>query len=344
MTPDIALFIGLDGIVTGALYAALAIGLIVVFAVTRIIFVPIGEFVTFGALTLAALADGRVPGTAVLMPILGLAAFLADRWQGRRRPMAGLWRGAARDLGLPGLVYLATLWLAPLKPGLAVTVPLTFALVVPLGSQLYRLAFRPLADQSVLVLFIAAIGLHLALTGLGLIAFGPEGYKVDAFWEASFDLGPVPVTGQSVLIIGTALALMLGLWLFLGATRAGKALRAVAINRTGARLVGIPTDRAGEVALLIAAAIGTLSGLMIITTTTVFYDTGFIIGLKGFVAAIVAGLGSAPMAVAAAVFVGLVESFAAFWASAFREAIVFSLIVPVLVWRSVVSPAHDEEV
>ena len=344
MTPDIALFIGLDGVVTGALYALLAIGLIVVFAITRIIFVPIGEFVTFGALTLAALVDGRVPGTAWLVPAMGLAAFLTECVRMRQRfDGRALLRRAVTDLALPLAVLAATYRIAPMKLPVLVAIPLTLLLVVPLGSYLYRLAFRPLADLSPLVLFIAAIGVHLAMTGLGLVAFGPEGYKIDALWDASFDLGPVPVSGQNLLIVGLALSLMLGLWLLFGWTRLGKGLRAVAVNRTGARLVGIPTERAGEIALGLAGAIGALAGMLVVSTTTVFFDTGFIIGLKGFVAAIIGGLGATPPAVLAAFGVGLVEAFAAFWASAFKEAIVFSLILPVLFWRSIVSPAHDEE-
>jgi branched-chain amino acid transport system permease protein len=92
----------------------------------------------------------------------------------------------------------------------------------------------------------------------------------------------------------------------------------------------------------LAAFIGALSGLLIGPTTTVFYDSGFLIGLKGFVAAVFAGLSSFPMALAGAVSLGLVESFGAFWASAFKEVIVFTVILPVLLWRSLVD-RHGEE-
>jgi branched-chain amino acid transport system permease protein len=91
-----------------------------------------------------------------------------------------------------------------------------------------------------------------------------------------------------------------------------------------------------------AAFIGALSGLLIGPTTTVFYDSGFLIGLKGFVAAVFAGLASYPQALVGAVLVGLLESFSSFWASAFKEVIVFSSILPVLLWRSLRDP-HGEE-
>jgi branched-chain amino acid transport system permease protein len=83
--------------------------------------------------------------------------------------------------------------------------------------------------------------------------------------------------------------------------------------------------------------------LLIGPTTTVFYDSGFLIGLKGFVAAVVAGLASYPGALVGALFVGVVESFGSFWASAFKEVIVFTLILPVLLWRSISSGHSDEE-
>ena len=77
--------------------------------------------------------------------------------------------------------------------------------------------------------------------------------------------------------------------------------------------------------------------------TTVYYDTGFLVGLKGFVGAIVGGLVSYPVAAAGALLVGLLESFSSFWASAFKEVIVFTLIIPVLVWRSLTTRHVEEE-
>jgi branched-chain amino acid transport system permease protein len=91
-----------------------------------------------------------------------------------------------------------------------------------------------------------------------------------------------------------------------------------------------------------AAFIGTLSGLLIGPSTTVYYDSGFLIGLKGFVAAVFAGLTSFPLALGGALGVGLIESFGSFWASAFKEVIVFTAILPVLLWRSFVDRDHED--
>jgi branched-chain amino acid transport system permease protein len=132
------------------------------------------------------------------------------------------------------------------------------------------------------------------------------------------------------------------MYFFFGRTMLGKALRATAMNRTGARLMGIPTGLAGDLSFAMAALIGAVSGLLIAPLTTVYYDTGFLIGLKGFVAAILGALVSYPLAVAGALLVGLLEAYASFWASAFKEVIVFTLIIPVLWWRSV-RTHHVEE-
>ena len=74
-----------------------------------------------------------------------------------------------------------------------------------------------------------------------------------------------------------------------------------------------------------------------------YYDTGFLVGLKAFVGAIIGGLVSYPIAAAGALLVGLLESFSSFWASAFKEVIVFTLIIPFLLWRSLTSRVIEEE-
>jgi branched-chain amino acid transport system permease protein len=207
---------------------------------------------------------------------------------------------------------------------------------------LYRLAYRPIASASVLMLLIVSVALHGVMVGLGLLFFGAEGSRTPAFSDLRFDLGGIQVTGQSLVVVGVTVALVFAMFRFFGSTMIGKALRATAMNRVGARLMGIPTDLSGDLSFALAGVIGAVSGLLIGPLTTVYYDTGFLIGLKGFVAAIVGGLASYPMALAGALLVGQLESFSSFWASAFKEVLVFTLIIPVLWWRSMQS-VHVEE-
>jgi branched-chain amino acid transport system permease protein len=340
MDVSILLILIQDGFVNGAIYALLALSLVLVFAVTRVILIPQGEFVSFAALTYAALGEGRVPGSIWLLGGLGGAAFLRSCWRLRGRALAAL---ALETLALPAAIAAVALWLAPHRPGVAVAALLSLAIIAPMGPYLYRLAFRPMAEASVLVLLIASVGAHLALSGVGLLIFGPEGSRGPAFSNAVLTFGEVVVTGQSLWILGLAVLSMAGLYLFFGHTLLGAALRATAVNRLGARLVGIPIARSGWIAFALAGLIGAASGVLIAPLTTIYYDSGFLIGLKGFVAGIVGALASYPLAVAAAIGVGIVEALASFWASSFKEVIVFTVIIPVLLWRSLRHQAMEDE-
>ena len=334
----------LDGVTNGAVYGLLALATVLVFAVTRVIFIPQGEFVAYGALTLALLQLGRVPGTVWLLVALAAIAAVLDVADAVRRGLrpAQLLRGLLRTLLLPALVAAVTAWAAPQKFPLLVQSALALAIVTLLGPLVYRLAYQRLADASVLVLLIVSVGVHFALTGLGLVFFGAEGFRNPPFWDARFVAGPLMLSGQTVIIFAAATALIVGLYVFFERTLRGKALRATAVNRLGARLMGISTSSAGKLSFGLAAFMGALSGLLIGPTTTIFYDSGFLIGLKGFVAAIFGGLASYPAAALGALLVGVLESFSSFYASAFKEVIVFTLIIPVLLWRSF-QHGHDDE-
>ncbi len=344
MDSTIFLFLVQDGVINGAIYALAAIALVLVFAVTRVILVPQGEFVAFGAMTVAALETGRTPPTVWLLVALGVLSALASLVQARRTLTVGtVARIALADLALPGALAALTLALAPLKLGPVVHILLAVALIVPMGPMIYRVAFAPMAQASVLVLLIAAFGVHFSLMGLGLVFFGPEGIGTQALLGGDFSLGEIPITGQSVAVVGTTVLLLVAFALFFERTLLGKALRACSSNRLGARLVGIPTATAGSVAFALAAGLGAISGVLAGPIVTIYYDSGFLIGLKAFVAAILGGLVSFPLTVLASVAVGIAEAFFSFWASNFKEVLVFTLILPVLMWRSLRSPAHAED-
>jgi branched-chain amino acid transport system permease protein len=340
----IATFLIQDGLTNGAVYALLGLAIVLVFSVTRVIFIPQGEFVAYGALTLATLDAGNVPGTPKLLLCFGAAAFLLDLWSWRRDlKVDALARNFALNLGLPLLIYGAVLYLAPLQLPSVIRALMTVLIIAPMGLYVYRIAYRPLADASVLVLLITSVGVHLAMLGLGLIFFGPEGLRATPLHDGSFTMGPLLVTAQSVLIYFTTILIMVALYFFFEKTLLGKALRATAVNRLGARLVGVRTQLTGVTAFVLAATIAAVSGVLMGPITTIYYDTGFLIGLKGFVAAILGGMGSFPVTAIAAIGVGMVESFASFFASNYKEIIVFGLIVPVLIWLSIGAVHHEEE-
>ena len=338
------LILAQDGLTNTAIYVLLAMALILVFGVTRIIYIPQGEFVSFGALTLASLQQGTVPGTLWLL--LSLAA-LAALLEAVRLLSCGALRelpaALAKILLLPAAIAALAYLCAPLHLSLGWQVLLTMLIVVPLGPLVYRVAFRPLADAPVLVLLIAAVAVHFALVGLGLLFFGAEGVRTPPFSTAQYSFGALTVSGQSLWVYATSFLFIVALARFFSGSMYGKALRAVAFNRNGARLVGISPGLAGTLAFALAAGIGCLSGVLIGPITTLYYDSGFLIGLKGFVGAIVGGLASFPLAAFGALLVGLLESFSSFWLSEYKDVIVFTLIIPVLLWRSLSGVHYEEE-
>jgi branched-chain amino acid transport system permease protein len=342
--PTILMYLVRDGVTTGAIYALLGVALVLVFAVTRVIFVPQGEFVAFSALSLVAFEDGKTPGIAKLLVVLGILAAISRLYRARHDlPIGTGLRILGVELLPPAAVLVLVQVLAPMKFGLAVSIPLTLIMVIQMGAVLYRIVFEPLAEASVLVLLIAAFAVHMVLVGLGLYFFGPEGFRTSPYADVNFSFGALNLNLQDLIVLVTSVALMIGLWWFFEVTRSGKALRASAVNRIGASLVGIPTQRAGQIAFAMGAAIGAVSGALIAPVTTVYYDIGFVIGLKGLVAAVLGGLASYPLTVLAAFVIAGTESAASFWASGYKEVIVFLLIVPVLLWRSIVSPHAEED-
>jgi branched-chain amino acid transport system permease protein len=336
---DLFVFLALlqDGVTTGAIYLLLAIGLLIVFSVTRVIFVPQGDLLALAALTAASLQGGTLPGTLWLLDAASAVALLLSCTGGRRAAL----RGALAWGVYPAALTLLARWLAPLEIP-AVSILLALGIVTPLGPLIWRFAFRPVADAPVLALLIIAMALHFVLIGIGLVVFGPEEASVPTLTDASFDVGMLTVTGQSLLVLGCCGGLVLGLRWFFGTTIHGKALRAAASDRLGARLVGIDAGASGGLAFGLAGFIAALAGVLIGAVTPLSYDAGFDIGLKGFVAAIMGGLVSYPMAAAGAVLVGVLESLSSFWASAYREVIVFTLLVPVLVWLSLRSGSAED--
>ena len=328
MTPFVFLALLQDGLTSGAIYLLLAIGLLIVFSVTRVIFVPQGDLLALATLTVAQLQAGGVPGTLWLLDALALAALLGEIARGRatRRTLAA-W------LLYPAAVTAAS-WFGPrADPWFAML--LGIAIVTPFGPLAWRFVFRPAADASLLTLLILAMALHFVLAGIGMVLFGPDGASVAPLTAATVTVGPLAVSGQSLAIVAICAALVGALRWFFGATLAGKALRAAASDRLGARLVGIDAAESGARAFALAAFVAALSGVLIGAVTPIAYDTGFEIGLKGFVAAIIGGLASYPAAAAGAVLVGVLESLGSFWASAWRDVIVFALLIPVLAWLSV---------
>jgi branched-chain amino acid transport system permease protein len=343
MDTTIALMLAQDGITTGAVYVLLALGLVLVFSITRVIFIPLGELMTFAALSLVALQAAQMPQPVWLLLILGAACFVLDAIEAMRKlPGTSIVASGVRNLGVPAVLWALFKALEGHTMPLLLQAVLAVLLVLPFGGMVYRLAYRPLAEASVLVLLITSVGVHFVLLGAGLMLFGAEGWRAQPLWDARFTWGLQMVSGQSLLVLAATVLLIAGLYLFFSRSLQGKALRAAAVCRRGAQLVGISAEDAGRSAFTLSALIAGLCGVLMAPMATVYFDSGFLFGLKGFVGAIFGGLVSYPAAAAGALLVGLLESYASFEASAFKEVIVFGLIVPVLLWRSLASGPGDD--
>lgn len=343
---QIAAILFQDGIANGAIYTMLALGFVLVFTTTRVIFASYGDLIAFSALTLNAIQKGQLPGTIFVVAVLAVLAGVAESWSNIRE---GSYRKIPRAL---------LLWLVlPLLPvGLVVAlqgaglnmigqIALTIALVVPIAPLLYRVVFQPIETSTTLTLLIVALVLHYALAGLAMVMFGAEGVRTAPFIRGNISILGFDFQSQLVMVLVMAGLMSAGLALFFNATLTGKALRAIAYNRDGARLVGISSQRSSSIAFILAGVIAAIVGILIGPTVTIYYDSGLMIGLKGFVGAVLGGFVSYPLATLGSMLVGLVEAYASFFASSFKEIIVFLAIIPIVLtrWLWARHEVEDEE-
>src|SRR5580704_14749263 len=173
MNGEIAAILAMDGIASGAIYVLIGLGLVLIFAVTRVIFVPFGDIAAFTALTLASLETGGLPGTVGLVAVL--ATIVEGTALARTSALHRLPRVLVFYLVLPLLPVAAVWFAAGTTLSMPLRIGLSLALVLPIAPLLDRIVFRPIADASVLLLLTVAVALHFALSGLGLMFFGPEG-------------------------------------------------------------------------------------------------------------------------------------------------------------------------
>ncbi|WP_205627862.1 branched-chain amino acid ABC transporter permease [Ruegeria marisrubri] len=333
-----------DGLGAASIYLLAGLGLVLVFSVTRVIFVPFGDIAVFGALTLAYLETGRIPPTIALVATLAALTVLVEIVRLIRQGTHAAIPRTVLNWGLlPLLPCLPAMLLAGGDLPTYLTVLLALALVVPITPLMARLVFHPIADASVLVLLIAALVMHFLLSGLGLLFFGPEGFRTQPFLRGAIEVLPgITASYQILLMIGASLVLAALFFVAFERTMIGKALRATALNRVGAQLVGIRPAATATVTFCLASLLAGFVGILIAPATTMYYDSGLAIGLKAFVGAIIGGLSSYPLTALGSLAVGLLESFASFWNGAMKDVIVFSLLIPALLVRSHFS-THAED-
>jgi len=222
---------------------------------------------------------------------------------------------------------------------LAPSLPLAFlggVIIVSLvGLAFERLALRPVGEASPLTLIIITVGAGVFLKGVAMLLWGKESYTLPPFsGEAPLHLGPATILPQNLWVLGLMLVLVLALEAFFRLTLTGKAMRACAYNTRAARLVGIAASRMVQLSFALSAILGAGAGILIAPLTLGVYDMGTMLGLKGFAAAIIGGLGSLLGGVLGGLFLGLAESFTSgLISSGYRDAVAFLLLLVVLFLR-----------
>ena len=223
-------------------------------------------------------------------------------------------------------------WHLPLPAAFLASV----AAVILIGMLIERLTVNPVRSASPVTLIIITVGVSIILRGMALLIWGTTPQSIPEFSSG----GPLTIFGavlsrQRLWIMGTAVLVLLLLHVLLERTLFGKALRACAINQRAASLMGISPSRMSLFTFALSAALGAIAGIVIAPLTLVTYNMGLMLGLKGFVAAVIGGLISAPGAVAGGLLLGILESLAAgLVSSGLKDAIAFLVLLVVIFLRS----------
>lgn len=332
MDGSIAVFLGVDGITNGAVYALMALSLVLVYTTTRVVNIAQGDYLTFGALSFASLASGTLTPLVYLVLAAGSVAMALDVRKAlvfKRSPLLPVGKYLAAAAAL-----IALTWGALHSQFMPLQMLAALALVAAMGPIIYQLTVEPNPGNPPIVLLTCSVGVTLILHPLGLLLWGADSITVNPLSDMRVDLAGVDLAMQSIIIFAAALVMTVGLFVFFRYSLYGKALRAASINREGALYCGVPVGTVGRLSYFIAAGMSGLGGMLLAPLVTANYEMGFVVGLKGLVGAVMGGLVAYPLSLAGVFLVGVFESFSAYFSSAYRDAMVFALVIPILLWRN----------
>lgn len=218
--------------------------------------------------------------------------------------------------------------------GLPLPVAVLIAIVITaaIGVIFNRLAIETARGAPVVSLIIITIGASIFIQGVAQVVFGKDLYRLPSF---SGD-DPVRIFGATILpqsfwVIGGALAVFIGLWIFFTKTLLGRAVLATSNNRTAAQLVGINTAFVMTLSFGVSAAIGALAGVLVTPITLTSYQVGIALALKGFAGAMLGGMGNPKGALVGGLLLGLLEALTAgYLSSQYKDAVAFIVILAVL--------------
>jgi len=231
-------------------------------------------------------------------------------------------------------VFVAT-FVTQLALPFAVAALLTAVVMALMGAAFSRLVFARLQRQRVLVAIIATVGFGIFLKELARILYGPEPILyTGSFASDTLTLLDLRFGKQQLLILAVVVAVTALQHFVLKHTMAGKVMRAVALDRETAALMGIPVQKVLARTFAYSSVLSALAGILLAPLFFVTTEMGTMVGLKGFVAMIIGGFGSIPGAILGGLLLGVVENLAAFWiSSTYKDAIAFALLLAFLAVR-----------
>jgi len=268
----------------------------------------------FGGLTAGAIYALVALGFAIIYNASRVINFA----QGEFVMIGGMATASFLGAGLP-------LWLA---------IPLAVAAAAAAGVALEKLAVEPARGAPVVTLIIITIGASILLRGLATLVWDKKLHTLPAFsGEAPIEVAGATLLPQSLWVLGVSLALVLALGWFFRRTLLGKAMLAAAHNPDAARLCGISVRFVLALSFGLSAALGAIAGILVAPITLTAWDVGVMLGLKGFAAAILGGLGSGAGAVAGGLLLGVVEALGSgYVSSAYKDAIAFVILLAALLF------------
>lgn len=209
--------------------------------------------------------------------------------------------------------------------------PLSIVASMVFGSLLERIFMRRLENSSQMSLFMMTVALFIILRSAAQLVFGSSAYRFPAISDHSTHFGAVSIGDQYLAVIGVTLVTLVLLYVLFTRTSLGLSVRAVAQDKTTARMMGINVSRINNFIMALCAALGAAAGIVYAPIALLSFDMGNLIMLKGFTAALLGGLGIFPGAVLGGVLLGIIEQFGTLLiASAYKDLISFSVLLLII--------------
>lgn len=266
-----------NGLVSGGIYAIVAVGFITIYNVSKVINMAQGEFLMLGSMFMVTFLHMKVPYAV---------AFL-----------------------------------------------LSVVLVSLIGILIQKMILARAKQASPISLIIITIGVSITIRGISSLSWGKDPFALEPMTSnAPVSLGGVTISQQSIWVILSVLIILISLWYLINRTMLGKKISACSVNPLAARLMGISPSKMSMISFAISGAMGAVAGILIAPLSVTSYDMGVLLGVKGFAAAILGGLGNPLGATVAGFLLGLLESMGAgYISSGLKDAIVFLIIIAVLI-------------